>query len=43
MWFWAVNEMIELVLYLFFIILRTPNLSLLTPQGMRIPGWIPLS
>jgi hypothetical protein len=35
MWFWPVNEMIELVLYLFFLILRTPNMS------SRTPGWIP--
>ena len=35
MWFWPVNEVIELVLYLFFLILRTPNMS------SRTPGWIP--
>jgi hypothetical protein len=43
MCFWPVNEMIELVLYLFiFLILRTSNLSSLRPAGTRTPGWIPL-
>ena len=32
MWFWPVNEMNELVLYIFFLILRTPNMSSLTPR-----------
>ena len=35
MWFWPVDEMIELVLYIYFLILRTPNMSSLTP-GERL-------
>jgi hypothetical protein len=43
MWLWHVNEVFELVLYLFiFLILRTPNMYSLTPGGTRTPGWIPL-
>ena len=37
MWFWPVNVMIELVLYSFLFILRTPNMS------SRTPGLNPLS
>ena len=31
MWFWPVNEMIQLVWYFFFLNLRTPNMSSRTP------------
>jgi hypothetical protein len=38
MWFWPVNEITELVLYL-----RSLNMSLRTSGCTRTPGWIPLS
>jgi hypothetical protein len=38
MWFWPVNQMTELVLHLFFVILRTSNTSVPTPGGTRTPG-----
>ena len=42
MWFWLINEMIELFLYIYiYLIFPTRNMSSLTPGGTRTPGWIP--
>ena len=50
MWFWPVNEMIELAVYVWVyvyiyihLILRTPEMSSRTPGGTRTAGWVPLS
>jgi hypothetical protein len=42
MWFWPVNEMTKLVVYLFFLILRIRNMSSRIPGSTRTPGWLPL-